>query len=184
MILYIHGFRTTHDSYVATKLKGYFKENLISSDHSHEPHIAIKEFEKIIKKNNIKGIIASSIGGYYATFLSDKYNLKTVLINPSVEPHNTTRIYLGENQKQDGSTFEWKEKHLEYLSTLWIENINPKNFYLFLKKGDEILDYKIAKKRYATSKFLIEDNGDHRFSDIDKYCKKIGFFLKVSPNNS
>ncbi len=95
MILYIHGFRTTHDSYIATLLKNYFNSELISSDHSHIPSVAIKQMENIIKEENITAIIASSIGGYYATYLANKFNIKTVLINPSVKPHITTKKYIG-----------------------------------------------------------------------------------------
>jgi len=178
MILYIHGFRTTHDSYMATLLKEYFKSTLLSSDHSYEPDFAIKEFEKTIETNNVKGIIASSLGGYYATYLSTKYNLKTVLINPSVEPHITTRQYLGTIEKNDGTTFEWEEKHLESLSRLWVITLKSKNFYLFLKRGDKILDYTVAEKRYKGAKLLVEDDGDHRFSDLKKHLEKIKTFLE------
>lgn len=178
MILYIHGFRTTYDSYIATLLGNSFKENLISSDHSHVPKLAIQEFEEIIKSKNIKGIIASSIGGYYATYLSNKYNLKTVLINPSVEPHITTAQYLGTIEKLDGTTFEWEDEHLKELSKLWVTNLTPKSFYVFLKKGDKVLDYKIAQARYKNSKLLIEDDGDHRFSDLENHIDKIKLFLK------
>jgi len=163
---------------MATLLGNNFKENLISSDHSHVPKIAIKQFEKIIKKEKITGIIASSIGGYYATYLSNKYNLKTVLINPSVKPHLTTISYLGEVKKYDGTTFEWKKEHLKELSKLWVVNLNHENFYVFLKRGDTVLDYKIAQKRYKNSKILIEDDGDHRFSDLEKHIDKIKLFLK------
>ena len=177
MILYIHGFRTTYDSYIATLLKKHFRDELISSDHSHKPLKAIKQLEEIIKNNDIDGIIASSIGGYYATYLSSKYDLKTVLINPSVNPHKTTREFIGQIKKYDGTTFEWKNNHLEKLSKLWVEKLNSDNFYIFLKKGDQILDYKIAKKRYKNAKQLIEDAGDHRFSDIERHIDKIKLFL-------
>lgn len=178
MILYIHGFRTTYDSYIATIFKEYFKDTLISSDHSHDPELAIQEFEKIIETKNIKGIIASSLGGYYATYLGDKYNLKTVLINPSVEPHITTRQYLGIIEKHDGTTFEWKEKHLESLANLWVKTLKLQNFYLFLKRGDKILDYRVSEKRYKGAKVLIEDGGDHRFSDLRTHLEKIKKFLQ------
>ena len=178
MILYIHGFRTTYDSYIAKILKTSFGDELISSDHSHDPKIAIKEFEDIIDKHQITGIIASSLGGYYATYLSNKYNLKTLLINPSVEPHITTKKYIGTIEKFDGTTFEWTQEHTKELGNIWVENLDYSNFYLFLKTGDKILDYKISKKRYFKSKMLIKDGGDHRFSDLEKYIKEIKLFLE------
>jgi predicted esterase YcpF (UPF0227 family) len=133
--------------------------------------------ENIIKKENITAIIASSIGGYYATYLANKFNLKTVLINPSVKPHITTKKYLGIIEKNDGTFFQWENKHLNELENLWVENLNYDNFFVFLKKGDKILDYKIAKDRYKHSKILIEDYGDHRFSDLEKHIEKIRDFI-------
>jgi len=177
LILYIHGFRTTYDSFIATLLKKNFENELISSDHSHEPLVAIKQLEEIIKQYDIRGIIASSLGGYYATYLGSKYNLKTILINPSVNPHKTTIEFIGQIKKHDDTTFEWTENHLKELSELWVEKLNPDNFYIFLKRGDQILDYKIAKDRYKNSQQLIEDNGDHRFSDIQNHIDKIKLFL-------
>lgn len=178
MILYIHGFRTTHDSYIANLLKDSFKDNLTSSDHSHVPQVAIKQLENTIKQKNIKGIIASSLGGYYATYLSNKYNLKTVLINPSVNPHITTKQYLGTIEKQDGTFFEWETDHLEELSKLWIKKLNQDNFLLLLKRSDNILDFSVAQKRYKSAQMIIENEGDHRFSDLENHIDKIKLFLK------
>jgi len=177
LILYIHGFRTTYDSYIATLLKNNFNSELISSDHSHIPSVAINQMENIIKKKNITAIIASSIGGYYATYLANKFNIKAILINPSVKPYITTKKYIGTIEKNDGTSFLWKDEHLNELKNLWVENLNYNSFFVFLKTGDNILDYKVAKERYKHSKILIEDDGDHRFSDLEKHIEKIKDFI-------
>ncbi len=177
MILYIHGFRTTATSYMAKQLKGYFGDKIIISDHSFEPYAAVEELEKIILQNNITGIIASSLGGYYATYLGNKYNIKTVLINPSVEPHITTRQYLGNIDRTDGTSFQWEERHLEELSNLWVESLSADKFYLCLKRGDKVLDYRVAQDRYAGAKMIVEDDGDHRFSDLARHFAELEQFL-------
>jgi predicted esterase YcpF (UPF0227 family) len=179
MILYIHGFRTTYDSFIAKIFKKYFKDELISSDHSYIPKVAIEELKDIIINNNIIAIIASSFGGFYATYLSNLYDIKIVLINPSVNPHTTTSRYLGLNNKQDGTTFIWEKEHLEQLKSLCVKKPNNKNILLLLKKTDEVLNYKVALRRYNYANLILDDTGDHRFSDIDKYINNIKSFIKI-----
>ncbi len=58
-------------------------------------------------------LIGSSLGGYYATYLSDYFNIPAVLINPSVNPKGTLRQYLGRSTNfYDNSFYEWNEKHI------------------------------------------------------------------------
>ncbi|SFV68353.1 Putative esterase, FIGfam005057 [hydrothermal vent metagenome] len=177
MILYIHGFRTTANSYKAELLKAHYGNKLIASDHSFIPQQAIKDLEQIIKDKNITAIIASSLGGFYATYLSQKYNLKTVLINPSVKPYETTKKYLGENVKDNGEIFIWKEEHLKMLETLKVNKPKLDNFFLFLQTGDEVLDYRVAKSFYQGSKLVIENGGNHRFKDFERFFDEVSEFL-------
>ncbi|MGB3751396.1 MAG: YqiA/YcfP family alpha/beta fold hydrolase [Arcobacteraceae bacterium] len=179
MILYIHGFRTTKNSYTSKLLKKYFKKDIILADHPTTPKEAIKYLEDIIENNNITSLIASSLGGYYATYLSEKYGLKTVLINPSVHPFRTTKTYLGQNTTQDGVKFIWKKKSLKQLEKFKIKQkqLHSQRFYLFLQKADKVLNYKVALKRYPKAKKQIEKEGSHRFEDLERHLKSIFLFI-------
>lgn len=179
MILYIHGFRTTKNSHTSKVLKKYFKKNIILADHPTDPKEAIKYLENMIESNNVTALIASSLGGFYATYLSEKYGLKTVLINPSVNPYKTTKVYLGQNTTQDGVKFLWKKKSLKQLEKFKIKqkHLHSKRFFLFLQKADKILNYKVADKRYPKAKKTIEKKGSHRFEYLERHLKNIFLFL-------
>jgi len=181
LLLYIHGFRTTKISQNASLIKKYYKDRVIVSNHSTVPTQAIKDLEEIIESQNITGIIASSLGGFYATYLSQKHNLKSVLINPSVIPYETTTKYLGENIKDNGEKFIWKDEHLSMLETLKIDKVDLKldNFFLFLQRGDKVLDYRYADDFYLGAKLIIEDEGDHKFEGLDRYLEEISDFLDL-----
>jgi predicted esterase YcpF (UPF0227 family) len=180
LILYIHGFRTTVESHKAKILKEHYHlDNIFIADHSLIPTEAIQELEKIIETKNITAIIASSLGGYYATYLSEKYNLKTVLINPSITPYKTLTKALGENERQDGFKFIWKEEHLTMLEQFKVKNPTLDNYFLFLQKGDEVLDYRIAEKFYKGSKLIIEEGGNHRFKGFGRFFDDVSKFLKI-----
>jgi len=178
LILYIHGFRTTVESHKAQILKEYYHlDNIFIADHSLIPAEAIQDLENIIEEKNITAIIASSLGGYYATYLSEKYNLKTALINPSVTPYKTLEKCLGENERQDGLKFILTQEHLNTLEQLKVENPTLENYFLFLQKGDEVLDYQIANEFYKGCKLVIEEGGNHRFKGFGRFFDDVSEFL-------
>ncbi len=177
LLLYVHGFRSTINSAKAKLLKDYYGNNIIIADFSHIPKIAIFQLEKMIEKNNITGIIASSLGGFYATHLSEKYNLKCVLINPSTRPFETLSKFIGANKTYDGELFEWKPEYLDQLSQYAIDKPNTSNYQVFLQRGDEVLDYRIAKRYYDGADITIEDGGNHRFDGFERHFDKVDNFL-------
>ena len=177
MLLYIHGFRTTPNSEKSRLFKEYFKDNVIIPDFSPKPLKAVDKLQQIIKQKEIKGLIASSLGGYYATYLSERYNLKAVLINPSTRPFETLEKHLGVITRQDGTTFEWKGEYLKELKSLYIQTLNPKNYLVFLQKGDKVLDYRVALKRFDGAKIVMEEGGSHSFDNLERYLNLIENFL-------
>jgi predicted esterase YcpF (UPF0227 family) len=44
---------------------------------------------KLMKPHYDINLVGSSLGGFYSLYLSNKYNLKAILINPSITPHRT-----------------------------------------------------------------------------------------------
>ena len=63
------------------------------------------------------GFIGSSMGGYFSSYLLERYGGKAVLINPAVQPYNLLADYLGEHVNP------YTKKRLYqgnvYLQTLW-----------------------------------------------------------------
>ncbi len=181
MLLYIHGFRTTVQSHKADLLKKYFKDSILIADFRVSPDNAIEDLEALIQTHPITGIIASSLGGFYAAYLSERHNIKTVLINPSIAPYKTTRRYLGDNIREDGSTFIWSEADIHALNTYTIASPAFENYYLFLQSGDEVLDYTMAQKHYNGAKMILEEGGNHRFENFERYFDDVNAFLTIFP---
>jgi len=179
LILYIHGFRTTPQSHKADLLKKYFKDSILIADFRVSPDEAIEDLEMLIQKHCITGIIASSLGGFYGTYLSERYNIKAVLINPSTLPYETTRRYLGKNTREDGSTFIWNEKDIKALIPYIISAPTIENYFIFLQTGDEVLDYTVAQKNYIRAKMVIEEGGNHRFEKFERYFDKVSVFFSI-----
>ena len=180
MILYVHGFRSTENSVKAVQLKAYYKEQIHIASFSHVPNQAIHTLEQIIESHDIHGIMASSLGGFYATYLSEKYDIKTALINPSTRPYETLERYLGENETHDGVLFDWKRMYLEQLRQFAVTKPRAKNYAVFLKAGDDILDHHVAAEYYQGAQIFIDEGGTHRFDDFEKHLEKVEHFFGLS----
>lgn len=181
MIIYIHGFGSSGYGHKAEQFREYFKgEAFIAPSLSYIPELAIKTLEELIELYNgdVK-LIGSSLGGFYSIYLSKKYNLQAVLINPSIHPYITLKKVLGDAPSfYDESSFTWMQTHIEMLKKYIVDEINQKNIITLLQKGDETLDYKEAVKKLPKSKLVIEEGGSHSFDAVQRHFQKIKDFFK------
>ena len=185
-ILYIHGFNSSQASTKAQQTGTWV--NKISSNKkficpalSGDTQLAIGQLEEIIEQcDDSIGLIGSSLGGFYATWLAQKYNLKSVLVNPAVEPHKTMSQYLGLNSNyHSGETYTLTQSHINFLETINVDNVsNPKNIWVLLQTADEVLDYRQAKIKYSQSILTIEQGGNHNFQHYEQHLPAIIKFLQ------
>ena len=127
-------------------------------------------------------VAGSSLGGFYATWLAERYQCPAVLINPAVKPHELLRKYLGENTNYyTDERWILDESHIEQFRQLYIEEISdPERYLLMLQTGDQALDYREALDKYAACPSIIEQGGSHEFTGFERYLDKILSFCKVS----
>ena len=113
-ILYLHGFNSSPQSYKAQQLITYMKQRdcddlLVCPQLPAYPEQARLFMEKIVEEILLDyhlNVAGSSLGGYYATYLAEKYGTNAVLINPSVKPYETLEAYLGENKFYHSGKFQ------------------------------------------------------------------------------
>ncbi len=123
----------------------------------------------------------SSLGGYYATYLAEKYSGSAVLINPSVKPYETLSAYLGENKFYfDDGCWDFNESHIQQLKEMDVATITDAQRYLvLLQTGDETLDYREADSKYKASQCIVEQGGDHAFTGLERYLQQIMQFSQI-----
>ena len=182
MVIYIHGFGSSGQGGKASVLRSLLP-NFMAPSLSIIPDLAISTLCELIEgflKHEPVYLIGSSLGGYYSLYLSHKYNIPTVLINPAIYPYNTLERALGfAPNYYDLSNFEWRELHLNRLKEYEVNAINPKNILLLLQKGDEVLDYREAVARFTLSKQIVEEEGNHSFVGIERYVETIEEFFHL-----
>jgi len=132
-ILYLHGFASCGEGNKSSELKKYFGEgNVLSPDLSPSPFDTITMVERLLRSEDIGLIIGSSLGGFYATYLAEKYQMRAVLLNPSTEPWKTLAPYVGWQQRFcDEEVFEFKSVYLEQLQTLEVLPGKGKIFFFY-----------------------------------------------------
>ncbi|SDT88960.1 hypothetical protein SAMN05216296_0289 [Pseudomonas pohangensis] len=171
-ILYIHGLNSSPASTKARQLLGAMRrigiaEQLYVPALHHHPRQAIAQLETLIGAagSDPLVLVGSSLGGYYATYLAHRHDLKALLINPSVLPHQRfadcaelqTNYYTGE-------TWQPTEEHRSALAELqvpWPQD--PQRYQVWLQTADETLDYREAETAYRGCALRIQAGGDHGF---------------------
>ena len=127
-------------------------------------------------------VMGSSLGGFWATWLAEKYNLKAVLINPAVRPQDFMPAYLEVDLKSyhTDDSYRLHAGHITEIIAADIPITRPANYWLLLQTGDETLDYRQAVQKYAGCKQTIEEGGDHAFQGFERYLDDcITFFQQT-----
>lgn len=182
MIIYIHGFGGSGEGSKAKAFREYFKdkpEGFIAPSLSYIPELAIKTLEELIESydEDVK-LIGSSLGGFYAIYLSQKYSLKTVLLNPSIFPYHTLKNYMGNAPSfYDNSSFSWNENHINMLEKYIENDIDKSKFMLLVQKGDELLNPQEAIDKFRDATVIAEEGGNHGFEGIELHFDRIREFL-------
>lgn len=181
MIIYLHGFRSAPSSAKARLLgermaeRGlvdrFWCEQLVPS-----PRRAIAQVEDVLMTcREGATLVGSSLGGYYATYLAERYDLRAVLVNPAVVAHIALAEYLGPQVNlYTGETFVFTPEHIAELAALEVRQLaRPERFWLLVETGDELLDYRQAVTRYAGARQTVIEGGDHSFQHFAAYIDPI-----------
>lgn len=183
MIIYIHGFGSNALGYKARAFREFFKQKgdrFIALSLSHIPELAIQTLEDLIESYTDEKVVlmGSSLGGFYATYLAQKYDLKAVLINPAVNAHVTLKKAVPQAiNYYDDSHFEWRENYLVMLHKYLVNVEKQENILLMLQQGDDVLDYQEALERFPDANLILEEGGSHNFDGIERHFEKVREFL-------
>jgi predicted esterase YcpF (UPF0227 family) len=192
VILFIHGFGSNGFGSKAQIMRDYCAAHdirFIAPSLSHIPALAWQTLTELVEQ--LKAMVppkqlclmGSSLGGFYAHALAVKYELKVVLINPSMHAGKSLRRALGPALNYyDNSPYEWRESYvatLESLEPQYPSPLDADNCWLLAQTGDELLDYREATAALPNAKHTIEQGGDHGFSDFARFPTEIVAFFKL-----
>ena len=189
MILYLHGFRSSPKSFKAEKLGQYMAklgrdDEYICPQLPASPLQAITLLESLMHAQPFNEItlIGSSLGGYYATFLAEKFGCKAILLNPAVKPPRELAKYVGVTTAyHSDAVFEFKEEYVDELYAYSIAQITrPERYFLLAATGDEVLDWREMVAHYPAAKQLVILGSDHGMADFTEYLDQVMAFCDVN----
>jgi len=181
LIVYLHGFKSSPSSNKAvmtqSALVKYADVQWYCPQLSPSPRVAMQEVCSFIDLQVYEkiSVIGSSLGGYYATYLAEKYNCHASLLNPAIEPGRDLEKYIGEQKTWQGDdSFYFKPEYIDDLKELYVSKITkPERYQVLIAKGDEVLDWKEMVAKYPASLQIILEGGDHAISDYPKHLSEI-----------
>ncbi|WP_162300230.1 esterase YqiA [Salinivibrio sp. HTSP] len=188
-LLYLHGFNSSPQSLKARQMQAYCAQHrsdievLVPQLPSHpEPTVQLlTELITRFSETHRLGLVGSSLGGFLATWLSERYQLPAVLVNPAVRPYDLLQDYVGEQVNpytQERYTLEAADIHaLREIDVPVLSH--PERFWLLQQEGDEVLDYRQAVEKFSASQQTVEPGGDHSFVGFERYCGDILQFLGI-----
>jgi uncharacterized protein len=171
-LIYIHGFLSSPLSHKAQQVQTWLAQ--------HRPDVAYycpqlppypAETQQILQAlvesllPQPVYLMGSSLGGYWATWLAEHYDLPAVLINPSVAPYEFMPAYLEVDLKSyhTDDSYRLTARHIADMRAANVPVQRPNNYWLLAQTGDEVLDYRAAVAKYQNCKQTIESGGDHAF---------------------
>lgn len=126
-------------------------------------------------------VIGSSLGGFYANYLAEKYRCKAVVLNPAVRAPRELAPHVGMMTSYDSDEpFDFRPEYIEQLQALQVEKItDPKRYFLIAAKGDELLDWREMVEFYKGAKQLVLEGSDHGIADYADHLPVVMSFISA-----
>lgn len=165
-LLYIHGFASSGHSAKARLLKTAC-DNVYTPTVVAIPRLAVETLEQLATALDNPLLIGSSLGGYYALYLSDRLGLPAVLVNPVTYLDIPLADVVGLNRSYyDGSRFEFTREHLESLQDFRVENPVTSRLLLLVQLGDELIDHHRTLGYLQGARADVDPGGDHGYRNF------------------
>jgi uncharacterized protein len=189
MILYLHGFRSSPQSFKAQLIAQHMAASGRAAQYlcpqlPASPRAAIALALELVRDcaSQQLALIGSSLGGYYATWLAQQLGCHAVLLNPAVKPPRDLEPYIGiTTLYHSDQPFEFRREYLAELQEFAVASITmPERYFLVAATGDEVLDWREMTHHYAGARQHVIDGSDHGLSDFPCYIDEVMAFCLQS----
>ena len=188
MILYLHGFNSAPSSHKARTMQAYMDSRglghrFVCPALPHVPQEAVRVIEGELARGDPGRVtfVGSSLGGFYATWFTERHATRAVLVNPAIRPHVGLERELGAQQNlYTGERYALTRAHLEGWRALEVPRIDPERYLLLLETGDEVLDWREAARKYEGARSIIRDGGDHTMKSFAEHLPRILAFAGLA----
>lgn len=157
-LVYLHGYGSSSQSDKVRELRKAFPGTEapdIPNDFAEAESFLEAWIQERLDQGKFLILCGTSLGGYWATRLSNRFLLPALIINPSCQPAKTL-FHLHANKYPD----------------LTVDSGVPR--IVLLAKDDDVLDYRIAEKLFEDKAHVkLFENGGHRFQVINTITENL-----------
>lgn len=189
--IYLHGFRSSPASAKAAlfataiaALPEASRPVLHVPMLDHRPAQALAQIESLLAAAPPPVcLVGSSLGGFYATVVAERHDLRAVLVNPALRPDEGLRAWAGvQTNLYTGERFDVTADHFAELRAMRIDRVGrPERYFLMVQTGDDVLDYQQAVAFFAGAWQFVQGGGDHAFVGFDEQVPAILRFGGLDP---
>lgn len=186
-LLYLHGFRSSPASTKARMTAAAVAERFplttwLCPPLPASPRDAMAGVERSIADwpRDSMAIIGSSLGGFYATWLAEKWGCRAVVLNPAVLPARDLARHLGDNAQwhDPEQHFVFEEAYIQELRCQEVARITrPDRYFAVIAKRDEVLDWREMTDHYAGASIKLLPTGDHALTDYAQHLDEVLEFV-------
>jgi predicted esterase YcpF (UPF0227 family) len=179
LILYLHGFCSSPGSWKSQLLANEMARRGMAAQFvcpqlPWVPDEAVASVSRLIEQaDGPVTLVGSSLGGHYANFLAEKFDLKAVLVNPATVDRLNVDKFIGEHANfHSGERFTFSPAHAAQLKA----QVTPPTlarYWLMVESADEVLDYRQALEFYAGCRQTVLPGGDHSFTKFPDFVPQI-----------
>jgi len=174
MIIYAHGLQL-NKSDVSSKGQLLSSElGAIVPDLPVYPDAAIATLERQILTHSKVMLVGHSLGGFYMTYLAEKYDdLPVMLTNPVVRPQRSPLL-----KSIVGNDETLKDAVAAKLAAYDVPITKPNNFWVMLQRADDVLNYQDALEHYKHCNLVVLNGGSHKFDDFQYWLPILSYFYQ------
>jgi len=188
MMLYLHGFRSSPQSYKA-QLMAQTLRDLGLHEHWVCPQLPASPTEaydlalgqaqaladRLQQPIEALTIVGSSLGGFYATALAQALHCRAVLLNPAVHAPRDLASQVGTHVEfHSDKPFHFLPAYVDQLQAMACPHItDPKRYLLIAATGDEVLDWREMRDFFVDANQIIVQGSDHGLSDFTTHLAAV-----------
>ena len=187
-ILYLHGFRSSPASFKGKMMAQALAERGLTHIWAApqlpaSPKAAIElalglaqgQLEDNGEDPGRLTVIGSSLGGYYATHIAERLGCKAILLNPAVHAARDLAPAVGDHRMyHSDAPFTFLPEYLDELAALHVDPLTRlQRYFLVAATGDEVLDWREMRERYAGCRQHIVQGSDHGLSNFAELLPEV-----------
>lgn len=195
-VLYLHGFRSSPRSAKAQHVAQWVQAHQPATHWCcpqlpPSPAAAMALIDQLVAAwpQDDSAVIGSSLGGFYAAAVAAQRGWRSVLLNPAVDPARDLERHIGEQTAwhDPQEHFYFRPEYIGALRQIAAstqaheaqrqQDGRLASAYALICEGDEVLDWREMRQRYAQAQQHILPGNDHAISDFPVHWPAIAQWL-------